>query len=137
VFAPDKPGSGALLTMAKKTQVVITCDVHDGDAEAVATVRFVVEGTTYEFELCEPHLDEFRSTMEGWSAHARRVGRPAAPAQARPSGRRSAAKGKRRAKSGASTADVRSWAESQGITVSSRGRISSGVREAYDTAHGG
>jgi hypothetical protein len=127
--------------MAKKTQVVITCDVHDGDAEAVGTVRFAVEGTTFEFELCEPHLDEFRSTMEGWSAHARRVGRPgggraSAPAKARPAARKPSKKGGRRSKGGASTADVRAWAEAQGLAVSTRGRISSELRAAYDGAHG-
>ena len=46
--------------MSQRTQVILTCDVHDGDAEAVDTVAFTVEGQSYECELCEAHLAEFR-----------------------------------------------------------------------------
>ena len=30
--------------MAQHTQVIVTCDVHDGDAEAAETVSLTVDG---------------------------------------------------------------------------------------------
>ena len=56
--------------MAQRLQMLLTCDVHDGDAEAAKTVTFMVEGRSYEYELCEVHLAEFRVAMEVWSSHA-------------------------------------------------------------------
>ena len=114
--------------MAQLTQVVLTCDVHDGDAEAVATVSFTVEGQSYECELCEAHLSEFRGAMEIWSSHSRNVGRPRAGSAGR-SGRR------RSADDGPSTAEVREWARSQGIPVSSRGRVPAELHAAFLAAH--
>ena len=61
--------------MAQRLQMLLTCDVHDGDAEAAKTVTFMVEGRSYEYELCEAHLAEFRVAMEVWSSHARVAGR--------------------------------------------------------------
>ena len=61
--------------MAQRTQVLLTCDVHDGDAEAAQTVTYTVEGQTYECELCQGHLAEFREAMEIWSSHSRLAGR--------------------------------------------------------------
>jgi hypothetical protein len=34
-----------------------------------------------------------------------------------------------------STSDIRAWAQEQGYEVSSRGRVSSEIREAYEAAH--
>lgn len=115
--------------MAQRTQVILTCDVHDGVADAVETVTFTVEGHSYECELCEPHLAEFRDAMEIWSSHSRAVG----------SGRngRSARAGRRRGGSadGASTSEIRAWARAQGMQVSSRGRIPAELHAAYEAAH--
>ena len=36
--------------MAQRTQVLLTSDVHEGDAEAVESVLFTVEGQSYEGE---------------------------------------------------------------------------------------
>ena len=33
--------------MAQRTEVLLTCDVHDGAAEAVETVVYIVEGRSY------------------------------------------------------------------------------------------
>ncbi len=61
--------------MAQRTQVLLTCDVHDGAAEAVETVLYTVEGQSYECDLCDGHLTEFRDAMEIWSSHSRQAGR--------------------------------------------------------------
>lgn len=117
--------------MAQRTQVILTCDVHDGDADAVETVAFTVEGQSFECELCDAHLAEFREAMEIWSSHSRNVsrGRGAQAGGAR-GGRRRAASG-----NGPSTADVREWARAQGIPVSARGRVPAELHAAYEAAH--
>ena len=118
--------------MAQRTQVVLTCDVHDGDAEAVETVTFTVEGQSYECELCEAHLAEFREAMEIWSSHSRSAGRARG-------GQPSAARGGRRrggsTSAGPTTAEVREWARANGIPVSSRGRVPAELHAQYEAAH--
>ena len=118
--------------MAQLTQVVLTCDVHEGDAEAVDTVTFASEGQAYECELCEDHLAEFREVMEAWTAHARPVGQ-----RGRETSGRSSSAGRRRTSSrrAASPTEVREWARAQGMQVSSRGRIPADVQTAYEAAH--
>jgi len=124
--------------MAQRTQVLLTCDVHDGDADAAETVLFTVEGQTYECELCEAHLAEFRDAMEIWSSHSRLAGRArAAQASARPA-RPARGGGKARAGAtgdGPSAADVREWARAQGMPVSARGRVPAELHAAYAAAH--
>lgn len=117
--------------MAQRTQVILTCDVHDGDADAVATVAFAVEGQAYECELCEAHLIEFREAMEIWSSHSRSVSRGRG-AQSGGAGRGKS----RRASSGEghSTAEVREWARAQGMQVSSRGRVPAELHAAFEAA---
>ena len=114
--------------MAQRTEVLMTCDVHDEDVEAVETVAFTVEGTSYEFELCDAHLAEFREATEIWSSHSRPVGRRSGPqrsGRARPG----------RTQNGPSTAEVREWARTQGIPIGKRGRLTSEMRALFDAAH--
>ena len=115
--------------MAQLTEVVLTCDVHDGDGEAVGTVTFTVEGQSYECELCEDLLAEFREAMEVWSSHARVAGPKGSTRRAVRSGRSG-----RSAGSGPSTSEIREWARSRGLQVSSRGRVGADVRAAYEAA---
>ena len=49
--------------MGQRIEVVLTCDLHDGEVPAEETVTFAVDGTTYAFELCADHLQEFRDTV--------------------------------------------------------------------------
>ena len=60
--------------MAERIEVVLTCDVHDGVAEAVATVAILLDGGRFDCDLCEAHLTELRHTIASWAAHARPVG---------------------------------------------------------------
>lgn len=115
--------------MARQTQVMLTCDVHDGTAEAIETVAFTVEGHAYECELCEPHLAEFREAMEIWSSHSR--------AASASSGARRPGRSRRGgdARGVPSTGDVRAWARSEGLDVSGRGRLPAALVAAYKTAH--
>ena len=111
--------------MAQLTEVVLTCDVHDGESEAVGTVTFTVDGQANGCELCDDHLAEFEEAMEVWSSHARAAG----PRRSVRAGGRSRGGGR-----GASAAEVREWASAQGMEVSSRGRVSAELRAAYDAA---
>ena len=61
--------------MAQRTEVLLTCDVHDGNAGAVETVLYTVDGRTYDCDLCDGHLAEFRDAMEIWSSYSRATGR--------------------------------------------------------------
>ncbi len=122
--------------MAQRTQVLLTCDVHDGDAEAAETVLFTVDGQTYECELCEAHLAEFRDAMEIWSSHSRPTGRKrGGPTTARAAKASRSTRG--RAAAGPSTSDVREWARAEGMAVSARGRIPAEMHATYQAAHGG
>jgi len=118
--------------MAQRTQVLLTCDVHEVHVEAVDTVVFTVEGQAFECELCEAHLAEFRHAMEIWSSYSRPVGR------ARASGgraARSARSARPQSSDGTSTAEVREWARAQGIPVNTRGRVPAELHAAYAAAH--
>lgn len=119
--------------MAQRTQVILTCDVHDGDADAAETVTFTVEGQSYECELCEAHLAEFREAMEIWSSNSR----PASRGRGAQLAARSVRSGRRKASSGdgPTTAEVREWARAQGMEVSSRGRVPAELHAAYEAAH--
>jgi hypothetical protein len=119
--------------MGQRIEVVLTCDLHEGEVPAEETVTFAVDGTTYAFELCAEHLSEFRDTVGRYVGAARRADQPRR-------GRRRAADASastRRGSSGATDlAEVRSWARSQGYKVSDRGRISAEVQEAFEAANG-
>jgi len=109
--------------MARKTKVVVVCDRHRGDVEAVASVEISVEGDRRRIDLCADHLAELRKALKPFLGTATTRKRAAS---ARPSGRRSSA---------ADVAAVRGWARENGYEVSERGRIPNAVREAYAAAH--
>ncbi|MDQ6840580.1 MAG: Lsr2 family protein, partial [Actinomycetota bacterium] len=94
-------------------------------------VTFAVEGTSYECELCEPHLAEFREAMEVWSSHSRtaRTARASQGASSRAGRRRTLTNG------APSPSEVREWARSQGLEVSTRGRVPAELLAAFEAAH--
>ena len=62
----------------------------------------------------------FRESLAPWISHARRTG-----------GRRASG---RKSRPGTAN-DVRAWAIAQGMKVSSRGRVSQEIKDAYEAAH--
>lgn len=96
---------------------------------AQETVTFGIDGVSYEIDLSEPNVDLLRARLVRFIVAARRV--PAASSSASHRGRRSVAVGRRRGGQG----EVRAWAASQGITMSTRGRIPAAVIEQYREAH--
>lgn len=109
--------------MARKV-IVELVDDYDGTSKAEETVTLALDGVTYEIDLSARNAEKLRSALAVWTAHARKVG-----------GR--VAKGKRQTQSTnpQETQAIREWARKNGLEVSSRGRISAEVTEAYKKAH--
>lgn len=107
--------------MAKKTLVQLVDD-FSGDSIGKGegrTIRFAFDGAEYEIDLTNEHVEEFSDVLERYVRASRRVsGRRRAPGATRGGGN-------------SETAAIREWAESQGIKVASRGRISADVVEQY------
>ena len=122
------------LVVARITQVVVTCDLEDGEVTASDSISFTYNGKTYTLDLCQKHTEEVKNTLEAY-AHA---GHSAARG---PRGRRRATAGGRArstrpaaAARGESQAEIRQWARAQGYAVGDRGRIPGEVRAAYEAA---
>jgi hypothetical protein len=111
--------------VAQRVQIILEDDYDGGEADE--TVSFALDGAEYEIDLSTANATELRNALAPWLAHARKVG-----------GRkrtRGAAARQSAAESSGSTSDIRAWALENGMEVSSRGRISSEVRQAYEQAH--
>lgn len=111
--------------MAQRMHIILEDDI-DG-SKASHTIQFSVDGTAYEIDLNDSNEVKFREAMAQWIGHARKL-----PAGAAPTAKRS-----KRSRQTVGTPDtvVRAWAQSNGIEVSERGRVSRQVREAYEAAH--
>ena len=109
--------------MARRTKVVVVCDRHRGEVEAVGTMEIAIDGERRKLDLCAEHLAELRRTMRPWLRQASTGGgtRPAAKKKAT---------GKRVARA-TDAAEVRAWAKQNGWKLPARGRIPTAVREAF------
>jgi hypothetical protein len=106
--------------MAQRVQIILEDDYDGGSADE--TVSFALDGAEYEIDLSSTNATGLREALAPWVSHARKIG-----------GRRKRAT---KATGGsASTSDIRAWALAHGHDVSSRGRVSAEVREAYEKAH--
>jgi hypothetical protein len=106
--------------MATRIETTLIDDLDGG--EAAETLTFALDGADYEIDLSQANADALRGSLEAFVSKARRVG-----------GRKQAGTPARRGAS--NTKQIRDWAESQGMTVNSRGRLNSTVVEAYEKAH--
>jgi len=106
--------------MAQKVHITLEDDLDGGDA--AETVTFALDGRTYEIDLNAKNAKALRDALAKYVAAARRAG-----------GRSSGVK--RRTQVGTSAREIRDWARSNGHQVPDRGRIPSGVREAFEAAH--
>ena len=110
--------------MAKKTMVQLVDDltgqsIEDGEGR---TIRFAFDGAEYEIDLTNSNIEEFSNSLERFVRASRRV-----------AGRRKSGGTTGRGSGGGDneTAAIREWAESQGLKVASRGRISADIVERY------
>ena len=109
--------------MTQRTIILLVDDI-DG-SEGAETLRFGVDGKSYEIDLSSENADRFRAAVEPWVQSARRV----------------ASSGRARKSSGSlvsgptDAAKVRAWAAKNDIVVGAKGRVPSHVQDAYDAAH--
>ena len=116
--------------MAQKVQVLLVCDLHEGDVEGEETVAFGLDGSSYEIDVCADHAAELRDAFASYVGAARRAGRSGAAPRAR-AGRSAKSGGADRER----VQEIREWARKNGHQVSERGRLSAAVVEAYEKAH--
>jgi hypothetical protein len=121
--------------VARITQVVVTCDLEDGDVTAVESLSFSYGGKTYTLDLCKKHLDEVKGALEGFASAGHSAGRGGrGRRRAATTGRATRASRPAAAPRGESQAEIREWARAQGYAVGDRGRIPGEVRAAYEAA---
>jgi hypothetical protein len=116
--------------MAQRTIVELIDDldqkpIREGGGE---TVTFGLEGTEYEIDLSKANAEKLRKALHPYVSAGRKVG----GRRGRPALR--AVRGK--TKGDADPKEVRAWAESQGIEVSSRGRIPASLVLQFKEAKG-
>jgi hypothetical protein len=120
--------------MAQRVQIILEDDYDGGEADE--TVSFALDGAEYEIDLSSANAEKMRAELAGWIGHARKTGgrRRRTPATGGGSGS-SSSKAADSTDGAGSTSEIRAWALANGHEVSSRGRISSEIREAYARAH--
>ncbi|MBO1756511.1 Lsr2 family protein [Allobranchiibius sp. CTAmp26] len=112
--------------MAQRVQVILEDDIDGTDA--VETVQFALDGTTYEVDLNEQHATQLREGFTTWIGAARKVRGTAS--------KRSSASGVSRPKADPELLNkIREWGRANGHHVSDRGRVSQQVQDAYRQAH--
>jgi hypothetical protein len=100
------------------TQLVDDLDGSELAAGKGTTVRFAVDGASYEIDLSDKNAKKFKQTLDPYIQAGRKVKR----------------EGKSRSASGTRDYDpkvVRAWANEQGISVPARGRIPESVLDQY------
>ncbi|QFG67627.1 histone-like nucleoid-structuring protein Lsr2 [Ornithinimicrobium pratense] len=110
--------------MAQRVQVILVDDVSGGDA--TETVEFALDGVTYEIDLNDENATRLREDLAPWIGQARRSG-----------GRRQTRRRGSSTSSGPSEdlSKIREWGRENGYKVSSRGRVSQELRDAYAAAN--
>ncbi|WP_410675410.1 histone-like nucleoid-structuring protein Lsr2 [Amycolatopsis sp. cmx-4-68] len=119
--------------MAQKVRVEVLDDLDGG--KAAETVAFGLDGVAYEIDLSAENAEALRGGFERFVQAARRVGgRRVKVALGQSTGEvtRSSATGQGNSRE--YNQQVREWAAANGYEVADRGRLSSEVIEAYETA---
>ena len=109
--------------MAQKVKIILIDDIDGGEADE--TVRFGLDGVSYEIDLSEAHASELRSALGDYVGAARRSNQ---------SKQRSNASSTPASSRNQEAAQIREWAKENGYNVSSRGRVNSEIVEAYRAA---
>ena len=118
--------------MAQRTLVLLEDDIDGG--EAVETVLFGLDGTTYEIDPNNHNAAQLRDAVAPFVGAARRAGRPSA-SPIRPARTSTHTPGTTTRTPGeVDPKAIRAWAEANAVQVSVRGRISAAIVEQYRTA---
>ena len=111
--------------MAKQVITLLKDDLDGGDADH--TVEFGLDGVNYTIDLSEKNAGKLRKVLDPYLEKAVRVGRETATSRITS---RNAAGQSNRANRDQNQA-IREWAKKHGHEVSDRGRIPTGVVEAF------
>lgn len=112
--------------MAKKEIVQVIDDIDGKVLEEYETVRWSLDGKTYEFDTSAKHAAQFRDSLAKYIDVSRVT-------SSRGIKRAAPASGGVRSKE--QTKAIREWAINSGYEVSERGRIPLSVIEAFEAAH--
>jgi hypothetical protein len=111
--------------MAQKIQTLFVDDLDGGEAEG--TVRFGLDGASYEIDLSAAHAGELRKVLAPYTRAGRKV----------TGGVRRAARGQGKAAvNGFSTNEVRDWAKANGVEIKDRGRVPADVVAKFRSSTG-
>jgi|SRR5689334_186023 nucleoid-associated protein Lsr2 len=113
----------------KQTITQLIDDIDGGKAEE--TVSFAIDGTNYEIDLGRRNAARLRDLLNGYTPYARAV---RGGGQQRRRRRRRAAPVISAPFAEVDNRAVRAWAASNGIELSTRGRIPASVLEQYRAA---
>ncbi|MCM3509939.1 Lsr2 family protein [Rothia sp. P100] len=113
--------------MAQKVKIILEDDLDGGPADE--TVRFGLDGGSFEIDLSSANAARLRDAIRPFAAKARRVQGNRTPG--RPVGSRTTAGTTKR---NPEIAEIRQWAQENGYKVSSRGRIHQEIQDAYYAA---
>ena len=117
--------------MARIEEVTVSLiDDFDG-SEASETVKFALDGKTYEIDLSKTNANELRRTLRPYIDRSRTARR--APTSRR-AGKGSSARGASRRSEGYDRTEVRAWAKANRVKVAPRGRISNDIVEKWRKA---
>ena len=100
--------------MAQKVSIELVDDI-DGSA-AAETVKFGLDGNTYEIDLNKKNADKLRKALDPYLGAGRKI------AGSKPRTKRTQVE---------NTREIRDWARSQGFDVPARGRIPNEIRDAF------
>lgn len=105
--------------MAQRVVVTLQDDI-DGSA-AAETIRFGLDGKSYEIDLSERHAREMRALLGRYVDAARRTARTGKPFK--------------QTTVAPAPAAVRAWARAQGRDVPTRGRIPKSIYQEFEAAN--
>ena len=116
--------------MARIEEVTVSLiDDFDG-TEAAETVKFAIDGKTYEIDLSRANANELRRTLRPYVDRARGSRRTTAARR----GKSGPARGASRRPEGYDRTEVRAWAKANRVKVAPRGRIANDVVEKWRAA---
>lgn len=121
--------------MAKQVFVELVDDIDGAPIKSGKgeTIGFSVDGVEYEIDLGVKNAKEFRKQLDYWAEHATKVSSRGKKATAKKATGTATQAGSS-PRDPLQTKAIREWANQNGYTVSSRGRIPAEVEEAYNSA---
>ena len=122
--------------MAQRTVVRLTDDldgreIPEGKGE---TVLFELDGSAYEIDLSNRNAAALRKALEQYMSAGRRVRRPRGGGDRRQSLHNPRAARAATASRNPYAQKVREWARANGYELNDRGRIPSGILQAYEAS---